>query len=314
MTNSKAQAYHTPHARRPRADAHVNLPPPFSSMPSLKQHFRNLTRKLSDRRASAELKDIQASFSGLNTKLQNLQTAQAQLQAALKQMGGLIPPPRHLQFRVTGEYYADFIEHGERLLGYIRSALASVQTELTSFGTVLDFGCGCARVLRAFHYEAAESQKLFGTDIDHEAIHWCRTNYSGAAEFDVNPIMPPMRYDNEMFDLIYSVSTFTHLPEEMQFCWLKELQRITRPGGYLVLTTHGTKYFDDVPTDLRATAIEKGFHYRVCGATSGLPDFYQVAYHTPQYIRSRWSEYFEILSVQERAIDDHQDIVVCRKC
>lgn len=39
---------------------------------------------------------------------------------------------------------------------------------------------------------------------------------------------------------------FTHLPEEMQHSWLKELSRIAKPKGYLLLTTHDVwgKYFE----------------------------------------------------------------------
>jgi len=43
--------------------------------------------------------------------------------------------------------------------------------------------------------------------------------------------MPPMSYEDNMFDFVYSISIFTHLPEDMQFAWLQELQRITKPGG-----------------------------------------------------------------------------------
>jgi len=242
-------------------------------------------------------------------KVQDLQIQCAQLQAALKQMGGLIPPPRHLQIRVTGKYYPNFIEHGETLLNYLSTSLSHVGKDLTSFGTVLEFGCGCARVLRAMHYRAAPLQKLYGTDIDAEAIEWCRMNYPKVAEFSVNPVEPPMAYADATFDLVYSVSVFTHLPEDMQYSWLKELQRITKPGGYLLLTTHGEKHFQNLPESAR----EKGFHYQHAGDTEGLPDFYQAAFHTPAYIRSRWSDYFDILGIHERVMDDHQDIVLCRK-
>jgi SAM-dependent methyltransferase len=253
------------------------------------------------------------SISILESKVQDLQILCAQLKGALKQMGGLMPPPPHLQIRVSGEYNSAFIEHGEILLGYLNSALSCVDKDLTSFDKVLDFGCGCARLLRALHYQAAPSQKLYGTDIDAEAIEWCRANHSKAAEFSVNPAMPPMTYSDDMFDLVYSVSIFTHLPEAMQYSWLKELQRITKPGGYLLLTTHGEKHFHNVPEGSRQAALAKGFYYHQLGNTEGLPDFYQVTYHMPEYIRSRWSDYFDILDIQERAVDDHQDIVLCRK-
>ena len=270
----------------------------------MKTHITNLVRKAINKLPIQQ---------PVAANIAELQTMCAQLQAALTQMGGLIPPPPHLQIRVAGEYYPWFIEHGEVLLNSLNTTLSNVGKDLTSFDTVLDFGCGCARVLRALHYRAAPSQKLYGTDIDAEAIEWCRTNYLKVAEFSVNTAEPPVAYADETFDLVYSVSVFTHLPEDMQFSWLKELQRITKPGGYLLLTTHGEKHFQKIPEPLRSVAVEKGFHYQGGRKTKGLPDFYQTTYHMPAYIRTRWSTYFDILDIRERAIDDHQDIVLCRK-
>jgi SAM-dependent methyltransferase len=275
---------------------------------------RDLTRKAMNAlpvqpKVDARLRDLVV----LRSSLRDSQIACAQLQDVIREMGGLIPPPAHLQVRVSGTYSPDFIEHGRILLGYLRAALSRVDRDLTTFDTVLDFGCGCARLLRALHYQATPSQRLYGTDIDSESIEWCRANYATAAEFSINPPMPPMDYADNMFDLVYSVSVFTHLPEDMQFAWLQELQRITRPGGYLLLTTHGEKHFEDVPEEFRMDARRKGFHYRHRRGTEGLPNFYQVAYHTPHYIRAQWTQYVDVLDIVERAVDNHQDIVLCRK-
>ncbi|HSH39780.1 MAG TPA: hypothetical protein VK993_13465 [Chthoniobacterales bacterium] len=85
-----------------------------------------------------------------------------------------------------------------------------------------------------------------------------------------------------------------------------------KAGGYLLATTHGSKHIEKLPEELRRDAFEKRFCYVQVGNTEGLPDFYQVACHTPEYIRRQWSEFFDVVEVQERALDDSQDIVVCR--
>ena len=115
------------------------------------------------------------------------------------------------------------------------------------------------------------------------------------------------------FDLVYSISIFTHLPEPMQDAWLGELARVAQAGACLVITTHGRKFFENVPQEDRSQALASGFYHHQVNPTAGLPDFYQAAFHTPEYVRSHWSEYFEIIEVLERAVDDGQDIVVCRK-
>ena len=47
---------------------------------------------------------------------------------------------------------------------------------------------------------------------------------------------PPLPYPDKSIDLIYACSVFSHFDAERQTRWLAELQRITRPGGYLLLT------------------------------------------------------------------------------
>ncbi len=62
--------------------------------------------------------------------------------------------------------------------------------------------------------------ELRGCDIDAEAIGWGRTHRSTSARFACNPSLPPTSFRNAHFDVVYSVSAFTRLPEELQFAWL----------------------------------------------------------------------------------------------
>lgn len=60
--------------------------------------------------------------------------------------------------------------------------------------------------------------------------------------FNSNSLAPSLKYEDNSFDFLYSVSVFTHLSEEMHYRWFKENLRIVRPGGIIMLTTHGDKY------------------------------------------------------------------------
>ena len=226
-----------------------------------------------------------------------------------------LPPPKHLQFRSVGSYVPEFLESGYRTFDRFDNLLQSAVNKKTrDFEKILDFGCGCGRIIRAFRHHLP-ANCLYGTDIDSEAIAWLKGNCNGMPEFSVNPHLPPTAYVDDMFDLIYSVSIFTHLPEDMQFAWLGELRRIAKPGAYLILTTHGEKQYSGLPSKSLKIIEEKGFYYDpyIDWAPEGLPSFYKVAFHSQAYIRREWSKYFNIVRFVPQGLDNQQDIILLQK-
>jgi ubiquinone/menaquinone biosynthesis C-methylase UbiE len=125
--------------------------------------------------------------------------------------------------------------------------------------------------------------------------------------------MPPLTFGDEHFDFVYSISVFTHLPEEMQFAWLEELRRVTRRGGYLILTTHGQELVGAFSKEVKKRFRAAGFYYLVGAGTEGLPEFYQTSYHTEDYIYRQWGRFFDIIKILKKGIANHQDLVVCRR-
>jgi SAM-dependent methyltransferase len=244
-----------------------------------------------------------ASSAEMRTIEERSQIRYQQLVDVVRQMGGLIPPPEHLQRRVVGAFSPQFISSGETIVANLRQMLEHAGRDLPSFTDILDFGCGCGRVTRTLHYHTRDGQRLHGTDIDPEAIEWCRRHYGDIATFDCNPHMPPTRYGDGTFDLVYSGSVFTHLPED----------RITRPGACLALTFHGVHYYVHLDHDAKAEFERTGFVYRRSGGTPGLPEFYQTTWHAHDYIRNRWSDVFEIVHIAPRGLEGMQDIALCRR-
>jgi ubiquinone/menaquinone biosynthesis C-methylase UbiE len=119
------------------------------------------------------------------------------------------------------------------------------------------------------------------------------------------------------FDLIYAISVFTHLDEDLQHVWLGELQRVARPGAVCIFSVQGDYVLSLIDPVYQEQIRKYGFGF-LTGATGklkldGLPDFYQTTYHTRQYIERDWSKYFDILAYIERGINNHQDAVVLRK-
>jgi SAM-dependent methyltransferase len=153
---------------------------------------------------------------------------------------GLPVPPAGLRVRVAGTAdLAWFLEGGRLAEQSIRDALGRHGRPLDNVETLLDFGCGCGRVTRRF----AERAGVHGSDTNAEAIDWCRRNLS-FARCETNALEPPLVFADASFDLVYGLSVFTHLTIELQRAWLDELARVLRPGGLLILTTHGDAYVD----------------------------------------------------------------------
>src|SRR5262249_35116978 len=145
-------------------------------------------------------------------------------------------PPAFLRYKVSGSIdVASFLDVGAVTVLCISEALASAGADLSSFDTILDFGCGCGRTLLWLQKEVAPGQRLFGTDTDAEAIRWCQRRLI-FGDFATNGSSPPLQYADASFDFIYAISVFTHLDAARQDDWLGELQRVARPGGFVLLT------------------------------------------------------------------------------
>jgi SAM-dependent methyltransferase len=156
---------------------------------------------------------------------------------------GLAVPPKKLRV-VAGPAAADldfFLRTGAENAALIRDALAGDGARIEDARAVLDFGCGCGRVIR--HWHGLEDAEVQGCDIDERQIAWCRANLP-FARFFLNRLEPPLEPADAAFDVAYSFSVFTHLPEELQQAWMAELARVIRPGGHLLFSTQGEAYLD----------------------------------------------------------------------
>ena len=127
--------------------------------------------------------------------------------------------------------------------------------------------------------------------------------------------MPPLGYGDDAFDLIYSISVFTHLPEPMQFAWLEELKRVSKPGGFVLATVHGEQQYSILNASNREEFEKTGFCYvgEKASTTPGLPSFYQTTFHSHEYIRRAWEQYFEVVNIESLMIDGHSDLIVMKK-
>jgi ubiquinone/menaquinone biosynthesis C-methylase UbiE len=222
-------------------------------------------------------------------------------------------PPVKLRHRVHGAFDKEsFILNGQTLSNDVERLYASAGIDLSKEFTVLDFGVGCGRVINNLSNRFGQ-WKFYGTDIDSELIKWCKSNLLNI-DFTNNASLPPLHYSSRFFDLIYGISVFTHLDEELQHAWLSELKRVSKTGAVLILSVHGKSDVNLLSTTRQKELMDHGFLFSegVKGRfkLDGLPDYYQTTFHTKQYIINAWSKYFRIVDYVEKGINGHQDAVV----
>ncbi|MXX07463.1 MAG: class I SAM-dependent methyltransferase [Gammaproteobacteria bacterium] len=245
-------------------------------------------------------------------------------QDCLRMLQGHVEIPRVNDQRLLDHVVgADGSEEGFLSGGFLTavglmSVLQLAGRPISCFRRILDFGCGSGRVTHWLRHLAGDAE-LTGADINPEAIAWCRENLDFEANFICNGPRPPLPLAAESADLIYGISVLTHLDEDLQFQWLRELHRVAAPGAVVVLTVH---------TDYRAVRTlsqsafakyrRRGFFYQRAASddktVAGLPDFYQVAFHTRNYIAGKWTRLFEpLLSVAPGPFWSQQAIVLGKR-
>jgi SAM-dependent methyltransferase len=223
---------------------------------------------------------------------------------------GLPLPPAHLRTLTAGT--ADsrwFLERGRASAETIREAAGRHGADLDATGRMLDFGCGCGRVLRHWHLPAVE---IHAAEPEERLAQWCARNLQFASVVR-SSTLPPLPHETASFDLVYAVSVFTHLTEQAQLLWTAELARVIRPGGLLLLTVHGDRYRD------RLTAAERSAYDEgrlVVRHASGAGTNLCSAFHPARFVRERLAAGLELLEHTTGGFErgaPEQDLVVLRK-
>jgi SAM-dependent methyltransferase len=231
-------------------------------------------------------------------------------------------PIRHksrlLQPDFDGESMGTWIKPHTSKWGKSLRKIFKTDRDFSSFTDILDFGSGCGRVIQNFRDQPSPAN-LYATDIDPDLVDWGKNHLHGIL-WSVNGYQPPLPFDDNTFDLIYGISVFTHLDEEFQHTWLRELQRVARPGATLILTVQGDYARREarmLDHSQQEKIQERGFIFLSLSTgrfkADGFPDFYQTTFHTKEYVYNEWSAYFDIVDYVERGIGDHQDAVLLRK-
>lgn len=149
---------------------------------------------------------------------------------------GVAFPPDYMLFEAFQLDYQKYYEGGAQSAMRLLDLMGK-HAPLTG-KTILDWGCGPARIVRHLPKLLGEDSQVHGTDYNTKTIAWCREHIKDV-HFAVNQLNPPTEYPDGRFDFVYGISIFTHLSEHNHSLWFDELMRISNKGGIVLLSTHG---------------------------------------------------------------------------
>lgn len=207
-----------------------------------------------------------------------------------------------------------------------RSALAAIEVGLAEAGSVaevrriLDVPCGHGRVLRMLRGRWPNAE-LTACDLNRDAVDFCVDTFVASGVYSTNPISDVD--GGEDHDLVWVGSLLTHLDAPRWSEMLEWMRDRLRPGGVLIASTHGAAGLAKMSAgaDYGLTAVDRD---RVVGThqTTGFgyapypwdPD-YGISLSSPTWVRSTIAAIsgLDLVSLHERAWDDHHDVVTLRR-
>ena len=112
--------------------------------------------------------------------------------------------------------------------------LALIADYISDGDRLLDYGCGNGRLLEILKDKQIE---YVGVDISQKLITLAKAKYPEfGASFSKISSLPSLAFPDNFFNRIISVAVFHHFPERHAREMAKDLYRITKPGGTVIIT------------------------------------------------------------------------------
>jgi SAM-dependent methyltransferase len=226
---------------------------------------------------------------------------------------GLPLPPQHLwkEYGTTEERYLELADlHTSSMLSILRAAGFDLDAGQKR---ILDFGCAAGPMLRRLK-QYADTNTLWGTDIDANCIDWCRRHLP-MFRFATNSTAPHLPFEDRSFDLVYVGSVFSHIVEAAD-SWLLELARILKPGGLLYASIHDREFIENTllhapdwrfSKEIKRRMPASDFAMFVLGSGPNSNVFYER-----KYFLTMAQPAFDLVSANDRAYGN-QSVMLLRK-
>lgn len=131
-------------------------------------------------------------------------------------------------YSATSSYFSE--EFGDSLLRY-------AERETKGLGaTILDFGCGPGLLLEKL---ARKEICLSGCDSSRSSLEAASIRLQNSPRLKELVLVDgfPSRLESDRFDTVFFVETIEHILPDQMNATLSEVLRVTKPGGYIVVST-----------------------------------------------------------------------------
>lgn len=130
----------------------------------------------------------------------------------------------------------DYLSDGWRTLSELQSILSQLGLQLAEINSFLEFASGHGRFTRHL-VKQLPAGSLTVSDVVPGSVSFLMENMKVKG---FNSTLEPENLQfSDDFELIFVLSLFSHLPTGLWERWLQKLFDALRPGGCLILTTHG---------------------------------------------------------------------------
>lgn len=234
-----------------------------------------------------------------------------------------LPRGGNMMFGNDEKSRQNFIKIGTQIFQTLEREIISHAGGISEDMQILDFGCGNGRIALPFFH--AYGKPTAAVDPNPYVIDYLKRTIPGA-----NPqktfALPPLPFENNTFDVVYSISVWTHLPLHLQWPWLREINRVLKMGGLALITTSGYKPLygrrtnPSIPgwsgvsdDDLRMEGVIYKRGDKALPGNPGAGGDWGYVLHDPEWVTREWSRLFDHKGVKIEAIADMQDLHVMVK-
>ena len=221
--------------------------------------------------------------------------------------------------------------YDDRHLAYWLSGLEDLRmvqrlVPQASYAHLLDFGGATGRFAR--HVVLADpSAKVTIIDLNVNHVEWVEQHFGQSVRgVKVSPY-PYFPLADGSVTFCVGFSVFTHI-DSYESGWLAEIHRVLADGAYALLTTHSEETWRVLPSQpgvfkklQRHPEFNEAFRpgqpmppgRRVYTSNPNSIEHNCNVFMDSDYVRQRWSRWFEVVDVAHRAHHDFQAAVILRK-